>query len=149
MSHYMDNFLYKHHSRFRKGYKTQYCLLNMLERWKSAVDKGKSRGALLTDLSKAFDCLLHHILLAELHAYELGLLSLKLIHSYYKNRKQRTKIDSIHSSWEWLLFGVPQDPSEDSYFLIFFCMIYSCQLFNEWNRFYELCRWQQTICYRW
>ena len=72
----------------------------MLERWKSAVDKGKSRGALLTDLSKAFDCLLHHILLAELHAYELGLLSLKLIHSYYKNRKQRTKIDSIHSSWE-------------------------------------------------
>ena len=27
-------------SGFRKGYKTQYCLLKMLEKWKSAVDKG-------------------------------------------------------------------------------------------------------------
>ena len=40
MSHYMDNFLSKHQSGFRKGYNTQYFLLKVLERWKSAVDKG-------------------------------------------------------------------------------------------------------------
>ena len=40
MSDYMDNFLSKHQSGFRKGYNTQYCLLRVLESWKSAVDKG-------------------------------------------------------------------------------------------------------------
>ena len=65
----------------------------MLPKWKSATDKGKSYGALLTDLSKAFDCLSHYLLLAKLHAYAFGLSELKLIHSYLRNRKQRTKID--------------------------------------------------------
>ena len=58
----------------------------MLEKWKSAVDKGKSFGALLTDLSKAFDCLSHDLLLAKLHAYGFSLSALKLIHSYLKNK---------------------------------------------------------------
>ena len=31
----------------------------LIEKWKSATDKGKSFGALLTDLCKAFDCLPH------------------------------------------------------------------------------------------
>ena len=34
----------------------------MIEKWKLAVDKGKSFGALLTDLSKAFYCLPHDLL---------------------------------------------------------------------------------------
>ena len=58
----------------------------MLEKWKSAVDKEKSFGALLTDLSKAFDCLSHDLLLAKLHAYGFSLSALKLIHSYLKSK---------------------------------------------------------------
>ena len=108
MSHCMDNFLSKHQCGFRKVHNTQYCLLKMLEKWKSAVDRGKSFGALLTDLSKAFDCLSHDLLLAKLHAYGFSLSALKLIHSYLKNRKQRTKIDSTYSTWEEILFGLPQ-----------------------------------------
>ena len=46
----MDQFLSKHQCGFRKGCSTQYCLLAMLEKWKSAVDKVKSFGALLADL---------------------------------------------------------------------------------------------------
>ena len=34
--------------------------------------------------------------------------ALKLIHSYLKNRKQRTKIGSTYSPWEEILFRVPQ-----------------------------------------
>ena len=46
----------------------QYCLLSMHKKWKSAVDKGKYFGALLTDLRKAFDCISDELLLAKLHA---------------------------------------------------------------------------------
>ena len=80
----------------------------MLEKWKSAVDKGKSFGALLTDLSKAFDCLSRELLLAKLHAYGFSIAALRLIHSYLTYRRQRTKINVSFSSWEEIVFGVPQ-----------------------------------------
>ena len=75
---------------------------------KSATDKGKSLGALLTDLCKSFDCLPHELLIAKLHAYGFSLAALRLVRSYYSNRKQRTKINESYSSWEEILFGVPQ-----------------------------------------
>ena len=94
---------------FQKGYSTQLCLLNLLEKWKNCVDKGKAFGALLTDLSKAFDCLDdHELLIAKHNAYAFNLPALRLIHDYLSNRKQRTKIDDNCSSWSEILFGVPQ-----------------------------------------
>ena len=98
--------LFKRQSGFRKGYNIQYCLLKMFEKWKSAVDKGKSFGALLADLSKAFDFISHDHLLVKLHAYGFSFSGLKSIPSYLKNRKERTKIDSTYGSWEEILFGV-------------------------------------------
>ena len=80
----------------------------MLGKWKNAVDKGKCVGALLTDLSKTFDCLSHKLLTAKPHAYGFDLSALKLIQSYLSNRKQRTKINVTYTSWEEILFGVPQ-----------------------------------------
>ena len=87
ISSFMDSYLSKQQCGFRKGYRPQYCLLVMLEKWKNAVDKGKCFGALLTDLSKAFDCLSHELLIAKLHAYGFDLPALKLIDSYLSNRK--------------------------------------------------------------
>ena len=108
LSNFMDQFLSKYQCDFCKGYSAQYCLLAMLEKWKSAVDKGKSFGALLTDLSKAFDCLSHELLLVKLHAYGFSIAALRLIHSYVTNRWQRTKINMSYSSGEEIIFGVPQ-----------------------------------------
>ena len=54
MSNYMDNFLSKHQSSFRKEYNTQYWLLKMFEKWKSAVNKANLFGALSTDLLLPF-----------------------------------------------------------------------------------------------
>ena len=64
----------------------------MLEKWRSAADNKKTFGALLTDLSKAFDCLSYELLLAKLHAYGFSISALRIVYSYLKNRKQRTKI---------------------------------------------------------
>ena len=118
----MFEFLSKYQRGFRKGYSTQHCLLAMLEKWKSAVDKGKSSGALLTDLSKAFDCLPHELLLAKRHTYGFSIAELRLIHSYLTNRKQRTKVNLSCSLWEEILFGVPQGSILGLYYSTSFCV---------------------------
>ena len=63
----------------------------MIDKWKKAVDNHKVTGAVLTDLSKAFDCICHDLLIVKLNAYELSLPALKLIAEYLQNRKQRNK----------------------------------------------------------
>ena len=104
-----SSFFSKYQCGFRKGFSVQHCLVSMLEKWKSATDNKKLFGALLTDLSKAFDCLSHELLIATLNAYGFNMSALRFVHSYLKNRMQRTKINSEYSSWEEILFGVPQE----------------------------------------
>ena len=57
----------------------------MLETWTEATDNSRAFGVLLTDLSKAFDCLSHDLLIAKLHAYGLDLASLKMLQDYLTN----------------------------------------------------------------
>ena len=104
----MEPFFSNQQCDFCKGCSTQYCLLSMLEKWTSAVGKGKYFGVLLRDLSKAFDCISHKLILAKLHAYGFSLRALRLTHSYLTNRKQTTRVNVNYSSWEEILFGVPQ-----------------------------------------
>ena len=97
----------------------------MLEKWKSAVDHPKRFGALLTDLSKAFDCLSHDLLIAKLNAYGFSIDSLRLVQDYLTNRKQRTRITSAYSSWVEILFRVPQGSTLGSLlFNIFLCDLF-------------------------
>ena len=60
----------------------------MLGKWKMVVDNKKVFGAVITDLSKAFDCLSHDVLLANLNAYGFSLPALKLMQSDLSNKKQ-------------------------------------------------------------
>ena len=80
----------------------------MIEKWNKAVDNGNVFGALLTDLSKRFDCLPHDLINAKLNSYGFNLTALNLIHNYLTKRKQRTKTNHSYSSWEDILFGVLQ-----------------------------------------
>ena len=60
------------------------------------------------DLSKAFDCLPHNLLLAKLQAYGVSQDAVKLIESYLSDRSQQIRMGSNTSDWENLTKGVPQ-----------------------------------------
>ena len=80
----------------------------MTEKMKEARDNNKVCAAVLTDLSKAFDCLLHDLLTAKLHAFGFDLKSLKVIHAYLNDRIQVTKVGSFYSEILQIIYGVPQ-----------------------------------------
>ena len=93
---------------FREGYSTQHALLRLLETCKEFLDKKGYVGAVLIDLSKAFDCLDHDLLLAKLDAYGFSRNALKLICSYLSERRQRVKVNGTFSTWCYSKMGVPQ-----------------------------------------
>ena len=72
------------------------------------MDNNEYVAAVLMDLSKAFDCLPHKILLSKLSAYGLSDEAVLLLKSYLSDRKQRIKLNNIVSSWSEIKKGVPQ-----------------------------------------
>ena len=74
---------------FRKEFNAQHCLLVLVEKCREVLDKRGYAGILLTDLSKAFDCINHELLIAKLHPYGFSLESLTFIQSYLTSRIQR------------------------------------------------------------
>ena len=81
---------------------------NYVRSMEKALDKKGNAGAILTDLSKAFDSLSHDLLIAKQSAYGFKKGSLEFINSYLKERKQRTKVGSFYSTWKSIKLGVPQ-----------------------------------------
>ena len=71
----------------------------MIEKAKKILDKGGTFNALLTDLSTAFDCMTHDLLIAKLHALNFDMNALNLIFENLTGRKQRVKINSSFSSY--------------------------------------------------
>ena len=111
---------------FRKFHSAQHCLLVLLEKWKIALDSKQKAGIILTDLSKAFDCIRHDLLIAKCHAYGIDKGSLKYIYDYLSNRQQRVRINDSFSSWKNIKYGVPQG----SILGPLFFNIFMCDLFN-------------------
>ena len=105
---YFENILSKYQCGFRKGHSAQHCLIALLEKWQESIDRGSEFGILLTDLSKAFDCLPHDLFVAKLSAYGFDNKALRFTYDNLKNRKQRTKISRVYRCWQKILYGVPQ-----------------------------------------
>ena len=93
---------------FRKGYSAQHALLQLTNKLDICLDKKENIGMFMMDLSKAFDCIPHELLIAKLHSYGFSKESLKFTYSYLKGRNQWVKINSNYSSWREILNGVPQ-----------------------------------------
>ena len=68
-------------SAFRSGYSCQDTLIRITEDWKNLLDNNQYVAAILMDLSKAFDCLPHNLLLLKLENYGVSENSLKLLQS--------------------------------------------------------------------
>ena len=73
-----------------------------------SVDKYNEFGALLTDVSKACDCIDHKLLIATLSWYGVSPSSLNLIFFYLSNRAQRVKIKPNYSDKSNIDYGVLQ-----------------------------------------
>ena len=108
LSQHAEQFLNKILCGCRKAHSSQHALFKLLESWQEELDYGGFVGTILMDLSKAYDCISHELLVAKLECYGLDELSLKLILDYLSNRKQRTKIGSSFSYWFDISVGVPQ-----------------------------------------
>ena len=106
---YFDNIFNPYSSAFRPGYGCNTALLKVIEDWKKAVDNNLYVAAVLMDLSKAFDCLPHDLLLLKLKAYSLSENALNLIDDYLSNRKQYVKVSTYFSTWQNIYKGVPQE----------------------------------------
>ena len=91
----MEPLFSKYQCGFRRGFSAQDCLLAMLGKWKSAVDKGKIFGILMADLSKAFDCLSHELIIAKLNAYGFSLPALKLMQSYLQKESKELRLTKL------------------------------------------------------
>ena len=108
ISLYIDKYLSFYLFGYREGHNTEQCLMVMIETWKRAIHKNSAAGGISTDLSKAFDCLCHDILTANVEAYGFGKTALKFVYGYTENRMQRTKVNGSYSSWRDLKKGVQQ-----------------------------------------
>ena len=93
---------------FQKGSQHTTALFKLLQSWQKELDNGGFVGTILMDLSKAYDCIPHELLIAKLKCYGIDNESLRLLLDYLNNQKQRTKIGSSFSSWCDINTGVPQ-----------------------------------------
>ena len=78
---YLNKIFSKWQCGFDQGYSAQHCLLVMVEKWRRCLDVGGVSRALLKDLFKAFDCILHDLLIAKLAGYGFDYNSLQMLQS--------------------------------------------------------------------
>ena len=75
---YVSNLLSPYLCGFRKGYNTQHALLRLKNNLNKSLDKKEKVGLFMMDLSKAFDCIPHELLIAKLYAYGFSSSSLNI-----------------------------------------------------------------------
>ena len=94
-------------SAYHSGYSCEAVLLHLIESWRQDLDKGKTVGSVMLDLSKAFDLIPHNLLLDKLKTYGLSTQSLNLIKNYLSGRRQRVKVTNAKSDTVKINRGVP------------------------------------------
>ena len=104
----IENVYWPQISAYRKNYYLQHVLISLIEEWREHLDKDFVLGAVLTDLSRAFDCIPHDLLMAKLEAYGVGEKTLSCIYSHLTNPIQCVRTNDKKGNFQEIIFGVPQ-----------------------------------------
>ena len=120
-----DNFLSVFNSACRQIYSWNQVLVRLIENWKQSLGKNKFIS------NDRFDCILHKLLTAKMHAYGFDLNSLIFFYSYLENRKQNVKINNTYSVFQVLLSSVPQESVLGPILFNIFC---KCMPTNEYQK---------------
>ena len=93
---------------FRSSKSTNDAMFSFLEDFYLQLNEGEGAAAVFCDLSKAFDCVNHGILLSKLEAYGLRGASLSWFASYLSRRVQSVVVGNNESELQEVTSGVPQ-----------------------------------------
>ena len=132
---YMKDKFSKKLGAYRKGHGCNQVLTLAINSWKWSLDDNKCVGALLMDLSKAFDSIPHDLLLSKMYVYGFSENACKFMLSYLSERTQRVKVRNARSEWKMMRRGIPQGsclgPLLFNLFLNdIFLSVKHCELFN-------------------
>lgn len=103
-----NNIFYGSQYGFRSKRNTSNAVLELVDQITDAFENHQYLYTVFCDLSKAFDCVSHALLLDKLKFYGFCNDSIKLIQSYLKCRYQTVKLDNVYSQRVQVLHGVPQ-----------------------------------------
>ena len=103
-----NNILSDDQFAYRKSRGTDTAILKFTKNVIENLENGMITVAAFLDLTKAFDCVNHQILLRKLDHYGIRNVSLQWFSSYLRDRKQRVKFRNAISSEKTINIGVPQ-----------------------------------------
>ena len=106
---YLVSPLSKFQCSLRKGFSAQHCFLMVLKKMKTNRYNKRVLPVVLTDFSKAFDCMPHGLLVSKLDAFGFDKKSPSFISTYFYKKKLKTKIGSEFSDFLNMAFRVPQE----------------------------------------
>ena len=96
------------HHGYRVGHNTCTALLELYDGWVEALERGELAGVMFVDLSAAFDCVDHNLLIEKMKILGFDCKSVMWCSDYLKDRYQSVYIDGAQSKYSKVDVGVPQ-----------------------------------------
>ena len=121
LSQYFDPLLNPNVSGFRQGHSCESVLTKLVSDIQCALDRGMYVCIILMDLSKAFNCIPHKLLIAKFKTYGVSDSACSLLLSYFRDRQQRVKVGNVTSEWENVLKGSAQGSVNGPFSFNIFC----------------------------
>ena len=96
------------HHGYRSNHNTCTALIELYDSWVEALEREELSGVFLVDLSAAFDCVDHSLLLQKMEVLGFNKKAVDWSRSYLDNRQQCVSIEGCQSDFLGVDVGVPQ-----------------------------------------